>query len=145
MIIIEFWKQVAIYDLRRFNSLQASVKSMQEQVESINTRLEGSAYSFSSTPVQGGGSKIEDKYNDAIVLKDKLQSQIAENEKDYILISRALEKLSRDEQKILNYAYISRPSNYIGVIMDTFNIEQAQAYRNINKALSKYIKARYGV
>ncbi|MBE6878675.1 MAG: DUF1492 domain-containing protein [Ruminococcaceae bacterium] len=145
MIIIEFWKQVAIYDLRRFNSLQASVKSMQEQVDSINTRLEGSAYSFSSTPVQGGSCKLEDKYNEAIVLKDKLQCQIAENEKDYILISRALEKLSKDEQKILNYAYISRPSNYIGVIMDTFNVEQAQAYNHINKALKNYVRTRYGV
>ena len=118
---------------------------MQEQVESINTRLAGSAYSFSSTPVQGGGCKLEDKYNEAIVLKDKLQSQIEENEKDYTLIKQALEKLSKEEQKILNYAYISRPSNYIGVIMETFNIEQAQAYKYINKALNQYIKVRYGV
>ena len=136
---------MAIYDLRRFNSLNDSIISMREQVDSINARLEGGAYSFSSTPVQGGSCKLEEKYNDAIVLKDKLQSQIKENEKDYALIKRALDKLSNDEQRILNYAYISRPSNYIGVIMDTFNIEQAQAYNQINKALKKYIIFRYGV
>ena len=136
---------MAIYDLRRYNSLQASITSMQEQVESINSRLEGSAYSFSSTPVQGGGCKLEDKYNEAIVLKDKLQRQIEENKKDHTLISKALEKLSKDEQKILNYAYISRPNNYISVIMETFNIEQAQAYKYINKALGQYVKVRYGV
>ncbi len=136
---------MAIYDLRRFNSLQASITSMQEQVESINTRLSGSAYSFSSTPVQGGGSRIEDKYNDAIVLKDKLKSQIAENEKDYELIRCALDKLSVEEQKILSYAYINRPSNYINVIMDTYVVERAQAYRYIDKALNKYVQARYGV
>ena len=136
---------MAIYDLRRFKSLNDSIISMREQLDSINTRLSGSAYSFSSTPVQGGGSKLEDKYNDAIVLKDKLLGQIAENEKDYELISRALNKLSAEEQKILSYAYINRPGNYIGVIMDTYVVERAQAYRYIDKALNKYVQVRYGV
>lgn len=114
-------------------------------MDSINARLEGSAYSFSSTPVQGGGSKLEDRYNDTIVLKDKLERQIAENSQDYCLIRRALDKLTEEEQKILKYAYINRTGNYIGVIMETYNIEQAQAYKYINKALNKYVQARYGV
>lgn len=136
---------MAIYDLRRYNSLQASIASMQEQVESINTRLEGSAYSFSSTPVQGGSCKLEDKYNEAIVLKDKLQCQIEENKKDHTLISKALDKLSKDEQKILNYAYMNRMPKHIDLIMETFNVEYAQAYRKINSALNNYVMNRYGV
>lgn len=136
---------MAIYDLSRYNSLQASVTSMQEQVENINTRLEGSTYSFSSTPVQGGGCKLEDKYNNAIVLKDKLASQIIQNKKDLDLIKSALDKLSEDERKILKYAYINRTNKHIETICQVFNIERTQAYRNINSALNHYVMVRYGV
>ena len=142
---MEIWKQVAINDLCRFNYLRNSIESMRQQIENINARLVGSGYCMGNTPVQGGGSQIEDKYNNGIVLKDKLENQIKQNEKDYMLIKSAFEKLSKDEQKILNYAYINRSHKYIEIISETFNVETAQAYRYVNAALQKYIMVRYGV
>ena len=53
--------------------------------------------------------------------------------------------MSDSEQELIYYAYINRPTNYIGLIMDTFHVERAQAYRNIETALQKYCRIRYGV
>ncbi len=55
MITIEFWKQVAINDLRKFNYIENSIIGMKEEIADINAALVGGAYSMSSTPVQGGG------------------------------------------------------------------------------------------
>ena len=79
--------------------------------------LEGGGYFMSSTPVQGGGSKIEDKYNNCIVLKERLQQLVEKNEKDYMRIKTAIEHLPEDERKILKYAYIDRPQNRTKTIM----------------------------
>ena len=145
MIIIELWKHEAIKDLKRFSYLEESIKNNKEEIEDINAMLEGGGYCMSSTPVQGGGSKIEDKYNNCIVLKERLQQLVEKNEKDYMRIKTAIEHLSEDERKILKYAYIDRPQNRTKTIMETFCVERTQAYNYINDALNKYVLVRYGV
>ena len=145
VIIIELWKHEAIKDLKRFGYLAESIKSSKEEIEDINAMLEGGGYSMSSTPVQGGGSKLEDKYNNCIVRKDRLQQLVEQNEKDYTRIKTALEHLSDDERKILRIAYIEHPENRAKPVMRAFCIEQTQAYHYIDKALKEYILARYGV
>ena len=142
---MEFWRQVAIDDLKRFRYLETSIDSMQEQIEIINSQISGSGYCMSASPVSGGASKLEDKYNNAIVLKDKLKHQISDNNKEYDLIKKTLDKLTHEERKILEYAYIDRSSKYIDRICEVFNIERTQAYRNINSALNHYVMVRYGV
>ena len=142
---MEIWRQVAIDDLKKFRYLENSIESMQEQIAIINNQLSGSGYCMSTTPVSGGASKLEDKYNNAIVLKDKLKHQIIDNNKEYDLIKRTLDKLTYEERKILEYAYIDRSSKYIDRICEVFNIERTQAYRNINNALNHYVMVRYGV
>ena len=142
---MEIWRQAAIDDLKRFRYLENSIESMQEQIAIINNQLSGSGYCMSTTPVSGGASKLEDKYNNAIVLKDKLKHQIIDNNKEYDLIKRTLDKLTYEERKILEYAYIDRSSKYIDRICEVFNIERTQAYRNINNALNHYVMVRYGV
>ena len=142
---MDIWKQVAIDDLKRFTYLENSVRQMRAEIADINAALIGGGYNMGSTPVQGGGSKLEDKYNNYIVKKDRLMLQAQQNEKDYIRIGKALEQLSETDRKVLNYAYINRTPNYIRLIMDTFCIESAQAYRYINNALNQYVRVRYGV
>ena len=142
---MEIWRQVAIDDLKRYNSLHQSIINIKEEIADIDDRLSVSGYTISAVPVQGGSSKIEDKYNNSIVIKDRLQRTLEQNIKDYKRIKRTLEQMSEQEQKLLYYAYINRTSNYIKVIMDTFNIESAQAYRYVNNALNRYVLIRYGV
>lgn len=142
---MDIWKQVAIDDLKRFNYLESSVKEMRAEIADINAALIGGGYNMGSTPVQGGSSKLEDKYNNYMVKKDRLIQQVGQNEKDYIRIKKALDMLDETDRKLLNYAYINRTPNYIRLIMDTFCIESAQAYRYINNALNQYVRVRYGV
>ena len=142
---MEIWRQAAIDDLKRYNSLHQSIINIKEEIADIDDRLSVSGYTISAVPVQGGSSKIEDKYNNSIVIKDRLQRTLEQNIKDYKRIKRTLDQMSEQEQKLLYYAYINRTSNYIKVIMDTFNIESAQAYRYVNNALNRYVLIRYGV
>ena len=118
---------------------------MKEEIADINAALIGGAYCMSSTPVQGGGVKLEDKYLQAIVRKNLLEEQVSINEKEFVRIRAALQKLSEDDRKLLGYAYINRTPNYIRLVMETFNVERAQAYRNIESALQAYCRIRYGV
>lgn len=145
MITIEFWKQVAINDLRKFNNIENSITGMKEEIADINAALVGGAYSMSSTPVQGGGAKLEDKYLQAIVRKNLLEEQLKINEKEFLRIKDTLERMSADDRKLLGYAYINRTPNYIRLVMETFNVERSQAYRNIESALQEYCRIRYGV
>ena len=145
MVIIDIWKQVAINDLKRYSYLENSIIGMREEIEDINTALAGSAYNMSSTSVQGGGAKLEDKYLQAIVRKNILESQMYMNEKEFLRTKDALNRMSADDRKLLGYAYINRTSNYIRLVMETFNVERSQAYRNIENALQEYCRIRYGV
>lgn len=142
---MEIWKEVVISDLKRLNYLEKSIETMQEEIENINSKILGGAYCMSAVPMTDGGCKLEDKYNNAIILKDKLNLQIKQNKKDLKLIKTALNQLSDSDKKILNYAYINRSRRYIETICQVFNIERSQAYRNIDSALERYITARYGV
>lgn len=141
---MEIWKQVAIDDLTRFKYLKESIISMEKEIKDIDTFVLSSGNVGDAVRVQGGGSSIEDKYNNYIVKKDKLLNQIQHNKADYENIKTAIQKLSTNEQTVLHIAYIDRKEKYIDEICQTFNVETAQAYRYANNALQMYIRVRYG-
>lgn len=141
---MEIWKQVAIDDLKRFKYLENSIIYMEGQIEDLSEGIIASSSNLNRAAVQNGSFSIDDKYNNAIVLKDKLAEQVKRNKADYTRIKSALEKLSEKERKILQYAYIDRKHGYMDRIMGEYNIESAQAYRYVNYALCKYILISYG-
>lgn len=141
---MEIWKQVAIDDLKRFKYLEDSIISMEKEINDIDDFVLSSGNGGDAVRVQGGGSSIEDKYNNYIVKKDKLLHQIRQNKADYENIGNAILKLNVDEQKILEIAYIDRKEKFIDEICKIFNVETAQAYRYVNNVLQMYIRVRYG-
>ena len=140
---MEIWKQVAIDDLSRFNYLKESIISMEKEIRDIDS-LVLSSNTSDIGKVQCSGISVEDKYNNCIVKKDKLLHQIRQNKADYENIKTALQKLSEDNQKIINIAYINKKRKYIDEICQIFNVETAQAYRYVNNALQMYTRVRYG-
>lgn len=142
---MEIWKQVAIDDLKRFKYLENSIIYMEGQIEDIAEGITASSNNLNRAAVQNGSFSIDDKYNNTIVLKDKLAEQVKRNKADYTRIKSALEKLSEKERKILQYAYIDRKHGYMDRIMEELCVESAQAYRYINLYLQKYIRVQYGL
>lgn len=140
---MDIWKQIAINDLNRYANLENSIKSLQEKIAAVENSMVGGGSSMGSTPVSGGHSPLEDKYVNSIVLKGKYERQLKTNLLDYKAIRRAIESLSRKDQRVLNLSYINRGKLHIENIMSEFCVERSQAYRDKDAALAAFIMAMY--
>lgn len=141
---MEIWKQIAINDLSRYANLENSIRSLQDRISSLTIQMEGGNASLGSTPVSGGRPQLEDKYVNSIALKGKLENQLKTNMLEYKAVRRAMESLSRQDQRVLHLSYINRGKLHIENIMAEFCVERSQAYRYKDNALTAFILAMYG-
>ena len=144
MIVIEFWKQVAIQDLKRYATLDASIDSIKDKIAALDIQLEGKGISYDTISVSGGSVTMEDKYVNCIALKEKYEKQLKVNILDKRAITRAMNKLSEKEQKILRYAYINKTSNPIENIIELCCVEKTRAYQLRDNALRNFTLVMYG-
>ena len=144
MIIIEFWKQVAIYDLKRYANLETSINSIKDKIAALDIQLEGKGISYDTISVAGGSVSVEDKYVNCIALKENLEKQLRINMLDKLAVARAIESLSKEEQQILRYAYINRTAKPIKSIMELCCVEKTRAYQLRDNALRNFTLAMYG-
>lgn len=140
---MDIWKQIAISDLNRYANLENSIRSLQEKIAAVESMVQGSNSALNPVSVASGGFSLEDKYVNAIALKGKYEMQLKSNILEYKAIRRAVESLPQKDQKILYLSYINRGKSHIENIMEEFNVERSQAYRDKDKALNNFIMAMY--
>lgn len=140
------WEKQAMDDLRLYEKKRQSISNLIEQIEILKmqyTALRGQA--FDSTPVQGGGNKMEDHLLDNIVKRERLQMNLYAVKKMVRLIERGLSSLSEIERDVLNAFYINRPNGHIEFLKEKYHIEQSEVYRMKDEALYKFTICMYGI
>ncbi|MFA5706611.1 MAG: hypothetical protein WDA41_09675, partial [Candidatus Neomarinimicrobiota bacterium] len=83
------WKREAIADLRRYSAQKQSLQNTKERIRALEQQYTSvRSNSAASTPVKGGGNRMEDALLDNIVLRDKLKLTRA-------VVSRILKSIER--------------------------------------------------
>ena len=139
------WERQSIEDLQSYEKKKQSISNITEQIEILNmqyTALRGQA--FDSSPIQGGGSRMEAHLLDNIVKRERLQMNLSAVKRMVHLIERGLHSLDAREREVLEVYYINRPDRYIDRLKEKYHVEQAEIYRMKDKAIYNFTIGMYG-
>lgn len=139
------WKKCAIEDLRKYNSMKASLDMMRERIESLNSSYKAIKCSTSdATPVKGGGNMAEDRLINNIVERERLKYNYLATEKLVNLIGRGIKGLDDKDIKILDAFYMTG-SRSVYKLMQDLGYEERQIYNLKDAALKKFTIEMYGI
>lgn len=140
------WTECAIADLRKYAGMQESLMNIPEKIRALEIRyVSVKGASSDSTPVQGGGSHMEDAMLDNIVERQRLKILYQADLRLVKIIDRGLKSLSDEEKMVLDLFYINRTKHYLDELSKRLGYEQAQIYRIKNNALYKFTINMYGI
>lgn len=140
------WTDCAIADLRKYAGMQESLKNIPEKIKALEIRFESvKGSSGNSTPVQGGGSHMEDVMLDNIVERERLKMLYQADRHLVRIIERGLASLTDEEKLVLNMFYINRTKHYLEELEKRLGYEQTQIYRIKTGALYKFTINMYGI
>lgn len=140
------WEKCAIEDLRKYAGMQESLINIPEKIKALEIRFEsvkGASSDF--TPVQGGGSHMEDAMLNNIVERKRLKLLYQADLRMVRLIERGLKSLSDNEKTVLNLFYINRAKHYMDELSSRLGYEKSQIYRIKDSALYKFTVNMYGI
>lgn len=140
------WNKEAVQDLKDYERLEQFIDGYPEQMAALEddmTAVRGAA--TDKTPVQGGGSRMEDALINNIAKRERLTLNYAAAEKRYRLIKNALEKLDDRDRLLLDRFFIHRHGNHVDRLCEELHLEQAQVYRLKDQALYKFTLMMYGI
>jgi DNA-directed RNA polymerase specialized sigma subunit len=140
------WTECAITDLRKYAGMKESLKNIPEKIRVLEIRFQSvKGASSDSTPVQGGGSHMEDAMLDNIVERERLKILYQADSRMVKLVEKGLQSLSEEEKTVLDLFYINRSKNYLDELSKRLGYEQAQIYRLKGNALYKFTVTMYGI
>lgn len=134
----------AIDDLRKYNSRKESLINIPERIQALRLDRESVRAVSDSTPVQGGGSRAEDRVINSLCNEEHLRLAYKSNKHLVAVTERALATLTDTERLVLERFYIARPKDYIEVLKIETNYEKTRIYEIRDEALRKYAMAAYG-
>lgn len=140
------WKDCAIADLRKYMDMKESLQNIPERIQSAELRIKSIQSSTTgATPVQGGGSQMEEALVNNIVERDRLKLVYHATLKLVRLIERGLDGLTKEERICLDGFFIIRPKDYIDDLVKRLGYERTQIYRLKDAALYKFTIRMYGI
>ena len=140
------WDLASIDDLKRYNGLKNSLKSIRERIELLN-------YEFTSVgspqldrvPTREGGNKMEDFIISNISERERLNILYNVNKKMCGIIGRGLRGLPDGERRILEICYIENRRGGAESAMEELNIERSEFYRLRDRALRSFTVNMFGI
>lgn len=133
------WTECAITDLRKYSGMKESLKNIPERIYVLELRFQSiKSTTTDSTPVQGGGSHMEDTMLDNIVERERLKILYQADIRMVRLVERGLKLLSDEERTVIQLFYVNRPKNYMEELTKQLGYEQAQIYRIKGNALYEF-------
>lgn len=140
------WKEEAKKELQMYEALKSSVINVQERLkwcEAQKTSVQSA--NTGTVPIQGGGSRYEDRLLDLIVQADRLRLTLNANRIRLKLIERGLAALSKQDRLILTVFAENKPGDAVEILSEKLYLERAQIYRLWNAALYRFTIAEYGI
>lgn len=140
------WQYNAIQDLREYEAVRRSLESIPEEIRTIEADMQiVRGTSYDKSPVQGGGSGMEERLINYIERKERLAENYRVAAAKVKRIERGLNALSDKERLVLQRFFISRTSGHVGRLCEELGYEQAQVYRMKDAALKRFTLAMFGV
>lgn len=139
------WKKEAKDELRNYERLKMSLQNIKDRIQSIEEQKFSLKSSSDDTPVQGGGSKHEDKILNLIVEEERLKHTYKANKLRVSLVEKGLDALNDIERTVITEFAKNRPGVAVELIADKTGYERAQIYRIYDSALYKFTIAEYGI
>lgn len=140
------WKREAIADLRRYSAQKQSLQNTKERIRALEQQYTSvRSNSAASTPVKGGGNRMEDAMLDNIVLRDKLKLTRAVVSRILKSIERGLNALDERDQLILHRFYIAPERGAANRLAGELGVEVRQVYNLREQALYRFTLNQYGI
>lgn len=140
------WKKEAEKDLRDYAARKSSLTRMAERIEGLEsdfTTVKGAIRD--ETPVRGGGSRIEDRMLNNIVMRERLKATMQATKRLVDMTEDGLHSLTQVELKVLDEFYIHPSKGAPGRLTRMLGYEQAQIYRIRGDAIYKFTIGMYGL
>lgn len=139
------WKAEAVEKLHRYDAMRQAAKNLPLEIR----RLEEKAHAIRSartdgTAVRGGGSRREDMLLNNIAERQELQWALEDTCLWLDNTERALKKLTKEEQLVLNRMLIFPEQGGVERLCGELGVESSSVYRRRDQALRKFTIALYG-
>lgn len=141
------WKPAAIQRLKDYEARRNSIQLITEQLKTLEMQFTSiRAAKTDGEPIKGGeGNRREDMLLSNIVLRDELKANHKIALREIEITEKGLAALTKEERRILELFYISRPYDHVSRLCEELSIEKSEVYRRKNSALDKFTIACYGV
>lgn len=138
------WKQESKEELLEYTAKRMSLDSIPTELAQLRAEMVRLGGSGNSVPVQGGGSRWEDRQINLIVKCDKLETSLAYAQNWVNKVKRGLSVLTAEETLILDRFYMNPAKGNVDRLCEELHLEKSAVYERKDAALRKYTLARYG-
>ncbi len=140
----DIWRMQAVNELSELQAKYAALRNIPSKI----VELETSRVSIKSTLADSSGAKGGDTREDALlnnlVMQQELEEVLKSTKKDVERVERALHALTAENQKILDYFFVSPRRGAASMLAEELGIEEKTVYNRRNSALRMFTMAMYG-
>ena len=140
------WKKEAVGELRDYLARKEALEHLRERQAALRLQLEGIRASKSdTTPVMGGGSRVEDGMISRMEELQRLELNYRAAAQLVSLTERGLESLTETQRLVLERFYIYRTPNHVEDLMERLHVERSRVYEIKEEALRQFTIRMYGL
>lgn len=140
------WKYDVKELLTRYRLRQSAVETLPLELRRLELESDGlRAAASDTTPVQGGGTVIEDRMLSNITRRENTARALNEARLEVERLEAALGELAADERRVLDLMYIDRQRGSVERLREELGLEDERSvYKRADRALRKLTIALYG-
>lgn len=133
-------------ELRDYLARKEALEHLRERQAALRLQLEGIRASKSdTTPVMGGGSRVEDGMISRMEELQRLELNYRAAAQLVSLTERGLESLTETQRLVLERFYIYRTANHVEDLMERLHVERSRVYEIKEEALRQFTIRMYGL
>lgn len=140
----DIWRMQAINELSELQAKYAALRNIPQQIVELETSRVSIKSSLADSSGARGGSSREDALLNNLVMQQELEEALKSTKKDIERVDRALHSLTEDNQKILDYFFVSPRKGAVSMLAEELGIEEKTVYNRRNTALRMFTMAMYG-
>lgn len=140
----DIWRMQAINELSELQAKYAALRNIPQQIVELETSRVSIKSSLADSSGARGGSSREDALLNNLVMQQELEEALKSTKKDIERVDRALHSLTEDNQKILDYFFVSPRKGAVSMLAEELGIEEKTVYNRRNAALRMFTIAMYG-
>jgi len=123
--------------LRKWRDMEYKLNTAGETLEMLDEFMTSYPATLSSTPVQGGASKREDRLINAIDEKTLIEEGVKAAREYFAELLPAWRRLTDTERYMLEVCFIDDDHRGIQNIMSRYHVEKSEAYKRSKAALNR--------